>query len=179
MAEKQNVLRVIKMTDDYGCKVCGKHFEEEEDLKSHGKDDHPEVNEAYPEIFDKKEEQPAEEIDQQEDKPTQTHDDWQKELEGLQDEFATEQEKCAICNGEHPTAEHPVIEEGGAGSGPQEGSKPALLPEQVARADDPYYNPFKSTPKSQLMQTDPYVTRTTEEAPDTDKSELVYSSSSG
>ena len=63
-------------------------------------------------------------------------------------------------------------EEGGAGSGPQEGSKPALLPEQVARADDPYYNPFKSTPKSQLMQTDPYVTRTTEEAPDTNKSEL-------
>ena len=128
------------MTEDNGCKVCGKHFEDPEDLKNHGKDDHPEVQENYPDLFDKKEE-PAEEIDQQQDKPVQSHDEWQKELEGLQDEFS---------------------EEGGAGSGPREGSKPALLPEQVARADDPHYNPFKSTPKSQLMQTDPYVTRTTE-----------------
>ena len=59
-------------------------------------------------------------------------------------------------------------EEGGAGSGP---SGSALLPEQAARANTDY-DPFKSTPKSQLMQTDPYVTRTTEEAPDTNKSEL-------
>ena len=68
------------MTEDYGCKVCGKHFEEEEDLKTHGKDDHPEVQEAYPDIFDKdaKVEEPkedADEIDQQEDKPKQSHDD--------------------------------------------------------------------------------------------------------
>jgi hypothetical protein len=63
-------------------------------------------------------------------------------------------------------------EEGGAGSGPQGGS-PALLPEQIAMKNiNPDYDPFKSTPKSQLMQTDPYVTRTTEEAPDTNKSEL-------
>ena len=131
------------MTEDYGCKVCGKHFEEEEDLKTHGKDDHPEVQEAYPDIFDKdakveepkeaeefdwdeipeeewddvvlrkvngepEEEKPADEIDKQEDKPTQSHDDWLEDLKGLKDDFATEQEKCAICNGEHPTSEHPV-----------------------------------------------------------------------
>ena len=39
------------MTEDNGCKVCGKHFEDPEDLKNHGKDDHPEVQEAYPEVF--------------------------------------------------------------------------------------------------------------------------------
>jgi len=139
------------MTEDYNCKVCGKHFSEEDDYKNHGEDDHPEVNEAYPEIFNKKEEEsPAEEIDQQEDKPVQSHDDWVKELEGLQDEFS---------------------EEGGTGSGPQSGS--ALLPEQSAMKNiNPEYDPFKATPKSELLQTDPYVTRTTEEAPKED--ELIW-----
>jgi len=99
------------MTEDNGCKVCGKHFEDAEDLKNHGKYDHPEVQENFPDIFDKKEEQPAEEIDQQEDKPVQTHDDWKKDLDSMRDEYSTEQEeKCAICDGEHPTSEHPVLE---------------------------------------------------------------------
>jgi len=194
------------MAEDYGCKVCGKHFEEEEDLKNHGEYDHPEVNENYPETFndekpkevpqeaeefdwdevpeeewddvvlrkvngDKEEEEPAEEIDQQVDKPIQTHDEWVKELEGLKDEVATEEEKCAICNGEHPTSEHPVLEEGGAGSGPT--GQPALLPEQQARADiTPNYNPFSATPKSERLQTDPALSRMTEDAPD----ELVWNS---
>jgi len=175
--------------NDYNCKVCGKHFSEEDDYKNHGEQDHPEVNEAYPEIFDKKEkpreekeaeefdwsevpedewddvvlrkvngdkeeEEPAEEIDQQVDKPVQTHDDWVKELEGIKDEFS---------------------EEGGAGSGPQRGGT-ALLPEQSAMKNiNPEYDPFKATPKSQLMQTDPYITRTTEEAPPTED-ELVWNS---
>ena len=105
------------MTDDYGCKVCGKHFEEEVDLKSHGKDDHPEVNEVYgKEIFgttdpndaqneqdnleyndekpysefpDKKDD--ADEIDQQEDKPTQSHDDWKNDLDSMRDQYSTEE----------------------------------------------------------------------------------------
>lgn len=195
--------------NDYSCKVCGKHFSEEDDYKNHGERDHPEVNEAYPDLFnkkeepreekeaeefdwsevpedewddvvlrkvngDKEEEEPAEEIDQQIDKPVQSHDDWVKELEGLKDEIATEEEKCAICNGEHPTSEHPVLEEGGAGSGPQEGSKPALLPEQVARAGDPHYNPFKATPPSERLQTDPALSRMTEDAPDESASSTPY-----
>ncbi|MCH6575904.1 MAG: hypothetical protein IH795_12030 [Bacteroidetes bacterium] len=132
------------MTEDNGCKICGKHFEDAEDLKNHGKYDHPEVQENYPDIFDKKEDAKEDEysddlgdftdkptkgkyddrpvvqgepvgivgeIEKQEDKPVQTHDEWQKELEGLKDEYSTEQEeKCAICNGEHPTEEHPVLE---------------------------------------------------------------------
>jgi uncharacterized C2H2 Zn-finger protein len=129
------------MTEDYGCPVCGKHFSEEEDLKGHGKDDHPEVQENYPETFDKdvkveepKEaeeidwenvpeeewddvvlrkvngdtEEPAQELDVNEE-PLESHDDWQKQLQGLKDEFAGEEEKCAICNGDHQTIEHPVF----------------------------------------------------------------------
>jgi len=50
------------------------------------------------------------------------------------------------------------VEEGGPGSG-----KPALLPEQTARAGDPHYNPFKPTPPSERLQTDPALSRMTED----------------
>jgi len=50
------------------------------------------------------------------------------------------------------------VEEGGPGSG-----KPALLPEQTARAGDPHYNPFKATPPSERLQTDPALSRMTED----------------
>jgi len=53
------------MTEDYSCKVCGKHFSEEDDYKNHGEQDHPEVNEAYPDLFNKKEE-PREEKEAEE-----------------------------------------------------------------------------------------------------------------
>lgn len=127
------------MTEDYDCKVCGKHFAEEEDYDNHAEQDHPEVKEFYPEVFAKEGEigdfkddrinisyndksvdslddvdkEDADEIDQQEDKPIQSHDDWQKELEGLKDEYSTEDvTDCAICNStEHPTSEHPVTEQ--------------------------------------------------------------------
>lgn len=67
----------------------------------------------------------------------------------------------------HKADHEPEAEEGGSGSGPQEGGTPALLPEQSAMKNiNPEYDPFKATPKSQLLQTDPYVTRTTEEAPE-------------
>ncbi len=82
----------------------------------------------------------GDEIEQQQDKPVQSHDEWQKELEGLKDEFS---------------------EEGGQGSGRKAGGY-APLPEQTAYQDNPSYDPYTSTPKSERLQTDPYVTRTTE-----------------
>lgn len=35
------------MTEDYNCKLCGKHFADEDDYKNHGEQDHPEFNEMY------------------------------------------------------------------------------------------------------------------------------------
>ena len=58
-------------------------------------------------------------------------------------------------------------EEGGAGSGPT-GGTPALLPEQAARANTDY-DAFKPTPRGDRLQTDPALSRMTEEAPEDEK----------
>jgi len=128
-------------------------------------------------VLDKHKEIEGHEIDQQEDKPVQSHDEWQKELEGLKDEFSTEEVEKKVNMGRPwtfgrtekgdtvivPTRDEPEedAEEGGAGSGRKTGDF-ALLPEQVARSGDPHYNPYKATPKSERLQTDPALSRTTE-----------------
>ena len=56
-------------------------------------------------------------------------------------------------------------EEGGVGSG-RKRSTYAPEPEQIARSGDPHYDPYKATPQSQRIQTDPALSRMTEEAPD-------------
>lgn len=55
--------------------------------------------------------------------------------------------------------------EGGVGSG-RKRSTYAPEPEQIARSGDPHYDPYKATPQSQRVQTDPVLSRMTEEAPD-------------
>ncbi len=162
--DEQDIFHVGELVDQ-GADRTDAIIKVAKDAGYEAEEDHPRINISYMDKdgnfksvkdfdelrnIDKKDD--ADEIDQQQDKPVQTHDEWKKELEGLQDEFS---------------------EEGGAGSGPREGSTPALLPEQSAMKNiNPEYDPFKSTPKSQLMQSDPYVTRTTEEAPKED--ELIW-----
>jgi len=124
------------------------------------------------------------EIEQQVDKPIQSHDEWEKELEGLKDEFKSKEsyhldleDTTEYIGDDKYKKKKKKEEEGGPGSGKPQGStgKPSLLPEQMARANiTPDYNPFGATPKSERLQTDPALTRMTEDAPDGSEDNLVW-----